>query len=109
MATKKCAKCAAKPAPAKKAAAAITKADIIAKIADEAKITKVQADAAYGALVALVYKSAKNTITLPGLCKISVGKRAARTGRNPSTGAAIKIPAAKVVKIKALKPLKDAI
>ncbi|WP_299197935.1 HU family DNA-binding protein [uncultured Amphritea sp.] len=48
-------------------------------------------------------------VTLPALGKLTVGVRAARTGRNPQTGAAIEIPAAKVAKFKALKSLKDAL
>lgn len=111
MATKKpAAKPAAKPAP-KKAAAKVptTKAAILDQIKDKAGISKAQAAAAYEEIVKIAYAGAKLPagITLPGLCKISVGKRAARTGHNPKTGAAIKIPAAKVIKIKALKALKD--
>ncbi len=109
-------KAAAKPAakPAKKAAkpaAPTTKAGILAEIATKAGITKAQAEAAYNTLLAIAYAGAKKAdgITLPGLGKISVGKRAARTGRNPATGATIKIPAAKVVKIKVLKALKDGV
>lgn len=115
MPTKKAAaKPAAKPAkkaPAKAAAAPMTKAAILAEIAAKAGITKVQAEAAYATLLAIAYAGAKKAdgITLPGLGKISVGKRAARTGRNPATGAEIKIPAAKVVKFKVLKALKDGV
>lgn len=108
MATKKAA---AKPAakPAKKAPVPTTKAAILDQIKDKAGISKAQAAAAYAALIDIAYAGAKLPagITLPGLCKISIGKRAARTGHNPATGATIKIPAAKVIKIKALKVLKD--
>ena len=48
-------------------------------------------------------------VTLPGLGKLSVSKRAARTGRNPATGAEIKIKAKKVPKFSAVKALKDAV
>ena len=113
MATKKPA---AKPAakPAKKAAKVVvptTKGAILAEIATKAGITKAQAEAAYGTLLAIAYAGAKQPagITLPGLAKLSVGKRAARTGVNPKTKEKIKIPAAKIVKVKALKALKDGV
>lgn len=48
-------------------------------------------------------------VTLPGIGKLSVNKRAARTGRNPQTGAEIKIKAKKVPKFSAAKVLKDAV
>ncbi len=105
---------AAKPAakPAKKAAKVVvptTKAAIIAEIAAKAGITKVQAENAYATLLAIAYAGAKLPAgsTLPGLVKLSIGKRAARVARNPQTGAEIKVPAAKVVKAKVLKALKD--
>ena len=108
---------AAKPAakPAKKAPAKAkivvptTKAAILAEIATKAGITKAQAEAAYATLLAIAYAGAKLPagITLPGLVKLSIGKRAARVARNPQNGAEIKIPAAKVVKAKILKALKD--
>lgn len=88
-----------------------TKAGLIAAIAEGAQITKVQAAAAYDAFLAVAYKcaKAKEGYTVPGLCKIVIGERKARMGKNPQTGAAIKIPKAKVLKIKALKAAKDAI
>ena len=102
----------AKAAPAKKAPAkALTKAEILDGIAAKAAISKAQAKAAYDALLAIAYAGAKCEagITLPGLVKLSIGKRAARIGRNPATMAQIKIPAAKIVKVKALKALKDGV
>ncbi len=118
MATKKvAAKAAAKPAakPAAKKAAKVvvptTKGAILAEIATKAGITKAQAEAAYDTLLAIAYAGAKQPagITLPGLAKLSVGKRAARMGVNPKTKEKIKIPAAKIVKVKALKALKDGV
>lgn len=112
-AAKAAAKPAAKPAAKKAAKAAVptTKAGILDEIATKAGITKVQAAAAYDTLLAVAYAGAKLPagITLPGLGKFSVGKRSARKGRNPATGAEIKIPAAKVVKFKVLKAAKDGI
>jgi len=60
-------------------------------------------------IVGLVYKSAKNSITLPGLGKFSVTQRKARNGRNPQTGETIKIKAKKVVKFKVAKGCQDAV
>jgi DNA-binding protein HU-beta len=105
----------AKKAPAKKAPAKAkivvptTKAAILAEVATKAGITKKQAEDAYATLLAIAYAGAKLPagITLPGLVKLSIGKRAARVARNPRTGAEIKVPAAKVVKAKVLKALKD--
>ena len=101
----------AKKAPAKKAKIVVptTKAAILAEVATKAGITKKQAEDAYATLLAIAYAGAKLPagITLPGLVKLSIGKRAARVARNPRTGAEIKVPAAKVVKAKVLKALKD--
>ena len=60
-------------------------------------------------LAALAYKEAKNAFTLPGLGKLVLVNRKARMGRNPATGATIKIPAKKVVKFRVAKAAKDAI
>ena len=88
-----------------------TRVAIIAKIAVKAGITKAQAEAAYDTLLAIAYAGAKKTggITLPGLFKLSIGKRAACTGVNPKTKEKITIPAAPVVKIKVLKVLNDSV
>jgi len=48
-------------------------------------------------------------LTLPGVGKLKVTERPARTGRNPSTGAAIEIPAKKVIKLVVAKGLTDAV
>lgn len=99
----------AKPAPAK--VDLKTKAGLIATMADAAKITKAQAAAAYDAFLGVAYKcaKAKEGYTVPGLCKLVVGERKARTGVNPVTKAKIKIPKAKILKVKALKAAKDAV
>jgi DNA-binding protein HU-beta len=90
-------------------AKAMTKSQIIAGVAEAAGITKKQAGTALDALVAMAYKGAKNGFTLPGLGKLVLVNRKARMGRNPATGAAIKIPAKKVVKFRVAKACKDAI
>ena len=61
------------------------------------------------ALVALAYKNAKNSFTIPGLGKIVLVNRKARMGRNPATGETIKIEAKRVVKFRVAKAAKDAI
>jgi DNA-binding protein HU-beta len=85
----------------------MNKADLIAKIADDADITKTQANAALDSFVEAVTKTLKsgNKVTLVGFGTFSVTKRAARNGRNPQTGAVIKIKAKKVAKFKAGKEL----
>ena len=61
------------------------------------------------ALVALAYKNAKNSFTLPGLGKLVLVNRKARMGRNPATGEQINIAAKRVVKFRVAKAAKDAI
>ena len=85
----------------------MNKAELIAKIADDAGITKTQANATVDAFVDAVTKTLKkgDKVTLVGFGTFSVSKRAARNGRNPQTGAVIKIKAKKVAKFKAGKEL----
>ena len=85
----------------------MNKAELIAKIADDAGITKTQANATVDSFVDAVTKSLKkgDKVTLVGFGTFSVSKRAARNGRNPQTGAVIKIKAKKVAKSKAGKEL----
>lgn len=59
--------------------------------------------------LAAEYLCTGHEVTLPGIGKLTVTDRAARTGRNPQTGEAIDIPAAKVPKFKAAKVLKEAV
>jgi DNA-binding protein HU-beta len=87
----------------------LTKAQIVAGVADAAGINKKQAGAAIEALVNMAYKGAKNGFTVPGLGKLVLVNRKARIGRNPATGAEIKIPAKRVVKFRVAKACKDEI
>ncbi|MFP5418615.1 MAG: HU family DNA-binding protein [Gammaproteobacteria bacterium] len=89
----------------------MNKSELIDAIADSADISKAAAGRALDAAVDAVKKALKkgDMVTLVGFGSFYVGKRAARTGRNPRTGAAIKIKAAKVPKFRAGKGLKDAI
>ena len=90
-------------------AKALTKSQIAASLADSVGITKKQAIQTVEALVQLAYKNAKNSFTVPGLGKLVLVNRKARIGRNPATGAEIKIPAKRVVKFRVAKAAKDSI
>ncbi|OJV98025.1 MAG: HU family DNA-binding protein [Chitinophagaceae bacterium] len=85
----------------------MNKAELIAQLADDAGITKTQANAALDSFVDAVTKTLKKDgkVTLVGFGTFSVSKRKARNGRNPQTGAVIKIKARKVAKFKAGKEL----
>jgi len=90
-------------------AKALTKSQIAASVAETVGLTKKQANETIEALVALAYKNAKNTFTIPGLGKLVLVNRKARMGRNPATGETIKIAAKRVVKFRIAKAAKDAI
>ena len=85
----------------------MNKAELIAKIADDAGITKTQPNMAGDSFVEAVTKTLKGggKVTLVGFGTFSVSKRSARNGRNPQTGAVIKIKAKKVARFKAGKEL----
>ncbi|MEG0821872.1 MAG: HU family DNA-binding protein [Burkholderiaceae bacterium] len=89
----------------------MNKSELIEVIAKDADISKAAAGRALDSAIAAVTKTLKkgDDVTLVGFGTFSVGKRAARTGRNPQTGATIKIKAAKVPKFRAGKALKDAV
>ncbi|MCJ7541583.1 MAG: HU family DNA-binding protein [Desulfobacterales bacterium] len=90
----------------------MTKAELIEKMAKDAKITKAAAGAALGSFIDGVTKALKKKdgkVTLVGFGTFSKGHRKARKGRNPQTGAEIKIKASNTVKFKAGKKLKDAV
>jgi DNA-binding protein HU-beta len=78
----------------------MTKTDFVTKLAESAKISKKQAAVVFSTFVDTITGSLKagERIALPGLGSFSCVKREARKGRNPQTGAEIKIPARKAVK-----------
>jgi DNA-binding protein HU-beta len=88
---------------------AMTKSQIMAKLAECTELPKKQVTAVVECLVGLAYKEAKNAFTIPGLGKLVLVNRKARMGRNPATGETIKIPAKRVVKFRVAKAAKDAI
>ena len=81
----------------------MNKAQLIDSIASEAKMTKASAQKALNSIIGATSKALKkgDRVALVGFGSFSIAKRAARTGRNPQTGKAIKIAAKKVVKFKA--------
>ena len=89
----------------------MNKTDLIAHIAFNADISKAAAARALDATTKAITTTLKKggTVSLVGFGTFSVSKRAARIGRNPRTGEAIKIKAAKVPKFTPGKPLKDAL
>lgn len=89
----------------------MTKAELVASIGKEAKISKAAAEKALNAFCNTVTKALKkgDKLTLTGFGTFSVAKRKARTGRNPQTGKEIKIPATKVAKFKAGNLLRNAV
>jgi len=84
---------------------------MIEQIAQAAEVSKSAAERAVDALVSAIKTSLKkgDMVTLVGFGTFYVGKRQARAGRNPRTGEALEIAAAKVPKFRAGKALKDAI
>ncbi len=81
----------------------MNKAELIDSIAAEANLTKADAKRALDAFIAATGKALKkgDSLVLIGFGSFKVVQRAARNGRNPQTGKAIKIKAKKVVKFKA--------
>lgn len=89
----------------------MNKAELVDKIAADAGTTKKEAAALLDSFTETVTKTLKkgDTVTLVGFGTFSVTKRAARVGRNPQTGEALKIKAKKVAKFKAGKDLAEKI
>jgi DNA-binding protein HU-beta len=89
----------------------MTKAELVDKIAKDACITKKAAEQALASVESGVQDSLKKgkKVTLVGFGTFSVAKRAARNGRNPQTGAVIKIKACKVVRFRPGKTLKTVV
>jgi DNA-binding protein HU-beta len=89
----------------------MTKAELIAQVAGEAQVRKVDAEKAINSLIRIVSAALKShgRLALAGFGTFMVTERKAREGRNPQTGSPIKIPATKVVKFKPGKQLKDSV
>ena len=89
----------------------MTKAELVAKMAKDAKISKAAAGKALNGAISAITKALKkgDSVTLVGFGTFSVSRRAAREGINPATGEKIQIQAVNVPKFKAGKGLKDAV
>jgi DNA-binding protein HU-beta len=89
----------------------MNKTELIDHIAQQADLSKAAAGRALDAVIGGVKSTLKkgDSVTLVGFGTFVVGKRMARTGRNPRTGAEIKIAAAKIPRFKPGKALKDAL
>ncbi len=89
----------------------MTKAEIVSAIAKGAGITKKQADAALKSAIQAVSEALKKgeRVAIPGFGIFVVRTRAERKGRNPRTGAEIKIPARKVVTFRPAKELRESV
>ena len=89
----------------------MTKAELIANISKEAKVTKAAAEKALNSFTSNVTKTLKkgDKLTLTGFGTFMVAKRKARSGRNPRTGKEIKIAATKVAKFKPGNKLKETV
>ncbi len=89
----------------------MNKTELVAAIAEESGLTKADAGRALDATVSTITKamSSGDSVAIIGFGTFKVGDRAARTGRNPQTGAEMQIPAARVPKFAAGKGLKEAV
>ena len=89
----------------------MNKADLVSAIAKGAGLSKAASESALDNTIDAIKKSLKKgePVSLVGFGTFKVSKRSARTGRNPQTGATIKIPARKVPRFSAGKGLKDVV
>lgn len=89
----------------------MNKNELVAAVAETTKLSRNDATAAVDAVFAAITSELKNggDVRLVGFGNFSVSKREATTGRNPQTGAEVKIPARNVPKFSAGKGLKDAV
>ncbi len=89
----------------------MNKAELVEAVAEDAGLSKVDAGRAIDSLLATVQKTLKkgDEVAITGFGKFSVAHRGARTGRNPQTGAALKIKASKTPKFSAGAALKQAV
>ena len=89
----------------------MSKSQVLSTLAEKTGHSRKDVAAMVDTLVSLAYSEAKKSgeFTIPGLGKLVKKQRAARMGRNPATGEAIKIPAKTVVKFRVAKAAKDAI
>ena len=89
----------------------MNKTELVAAISEKTELTKKDSEKALKALIDVVAEELKKgeKVQLVGFGTFEVSERAARTGKNPQTGAEIKIAACRAPKFKAGKALKDAV
>lgn len=89
----------------------VTMKNISADLAEKHDLAKKQMNLITEDMITMIVKNLKkgNRIRIAGLGILQVKKRAARTGRNPATGATIQIPAKKKIAFRASKELKEAV
>jgi DNA-binding protein HU-beta len=87
----------------------MTKAKVVAALAETCEVPKKTSAAYLEALAALAHKEAKNGFVIPGIGKLVVRNYKARMGRNPQTGQAMKIPARRRLKFVVAKAAKDSV
>ena len=89
----------------------MTKSALLSALAEKTGLNKKQVGDFLDAVVEMAYKEVKKSgvFVLPGLGKLVKANRAARTGRNPATGATIQIPSKTVVKFRIAKAAKEAV
>lgn len=89
----------------------MNKTELVASVAEKAELSKKDAEKAVAAVLESIEGALKagDKVAMVGFGTFEVKERAARTGKNPRTGEAVKIPAARVPVFKAGKGLKDAV
>lgn len=89
----------------------MTKSELITSLADKCSITKQSAEMMLDALAAVTSHELAlgEAVTIPGIVKLAPKERAARTGRNPSTGEPIEIPARTAITAKVVPSLAKAL
>ena len=90
-------------------AMSFTKQQVIETIAQKTGAEKRTVEAILDSMAQLAYQNAKDEFTVPGIGKLIVVDRKARTARNPKTGAQVQVPAKKALKFRISKVAKDAV
>ncbi|MCY4262918.1 MAG: HU family DNA-binding protein [Candidatus Dadabacteria bacterium] len=89
----------------------LTKSQLSSSLAEKVGVTKGEAKTMIDALASILCEEVKEKgeLTIPGIGKMVLSNRSARTGRNPATGEVINIPARKVLKFRVAKACKDSV
>lgn len=87
----------------------MTKSQIVSSLSEKTGVTKDKVEQIFDEMTKLAYSEAKNGFVFPGIGKLILAQREARTGKNPITGETIQLPAKKAVKFRILKECKQEI